>query len=293
MVKETAREFGDDQLVHWAAALTYYALLSLFPGLLLLVSVLGLIGTPVTQPLIEHVGALAPGPAQEIALDALERLQTEGLGSGIGLVAAAAGALWAGSSYVGGFIPAANACWEVEEARPFLQRLKVRMALTLALLVLIGVTALVIALSGRVARFLGEAAGAGEQAVAAWSLLRWPVLLALVTVVVGVLYRVAPNVDVPHRRWLSAGSVVAVVLWVGASFAFAQYVTTFASYDRTYGALASIVVLLVWLWISNLALLLGLELNATLAQSVTRRPSPGREAAAPAAPSGDRARARG
>lgn len=266
MLRRTAAEFRDDHLVHWAAALTYYALLSLFPGLLLLVATLGLVGAPLTQPLIENVSAFAPGPAREIALGALERLQAEGLGSGLPVVAALAGALWAGSAYVGAFIPAANAVWEVEEARPLLSRLRVRITLTLTLLVLIAATAVVIAATGPAARFLGDVLGLGDAAVATWEVLKWPALLALVTVVVSVLYRVAPNTDVPHRRWTSAGSVVAVVVWVAASLAFAYYVSTFGGYDRTYGAIASVVTLLVWLWIGNLALLLGAELNSELAR---------------------------
>lgn len=258
--------------MHWAAALTYYALLSLFPGLLLLVALLGLVGPPAIQPLIENVSAFAPGPAREIALRALERLQQDGLGSGISVVAAVGGALWAGSAYVGAFIPAANVVWEVEEARPFLSRLAVRFALTLVLLLMIGASALVVAISGPVAAFLGDIVGAGQGAVTAWGVLKWPVLLALVTVVVSVLYRVAPNTDVPHRRWTSPGSAVAVVLWILASLAFALYVSTFGGYDRTYGALASVIVLLVWLWISNLALLLGAELNAELARATIPGP---------------------
>ena len=263
VVKRTAREFRDDDLTDVAAGLTYYAVLSIFPALIALVSILGLVGDSATQPLIENVEALAPGPAQEILLGAIEQISSS-QAAGPALVLGLAGALWTASGYVGGFSRASNRIYEVDEGRPFWKLRPLQIALTTALIVLLAVCALAVVVTGPLAEQVGNLVGAGEAAVTAWEIAKWPGILLVVITMISVLYWVAPNVRQPAFRWITPGGIVAVVLWLAASGAFALYVSNFASYNATYGSIAGIVVFLIWLWITNLAILFGAELNAEL-----------------------------
>jgi membrane protein len=260
----TGREIVDDHVLQWAAALTFFAVLSLFPAMLALVSVLGLLGTPAVQPLIENATQLAPGTAQDIALGALESIK-EGRGeAGLALALGLGAALWSASAYVGAFIPAANIVWEVDEARPLLNKLLVRAALTVALLLLVALTAMTVVLTGPIARHLGDLAGLGSEAVDAWSYLKWPFLAVIVMAILCALYWAAPNVRHPGWRWIVPGSVLAVVIWIAASLGFTFYVARFGSFSATYGGIGGMIVFLLWLWIANIAILVGAELNAEL-----------------------------
>ena len=264
VLKRTWREFREDDLTDWAAALTYYGVLSIFPALIALVSILGLVGPSATQPLVDNLGVVAPGPAKDIFTSAITNLQRGQGTAGVVFVIGLATAIWSASGYVSAFMRAANAVYDIPEGRPIWKTLPVRVGVTLALLVMLAASALAVVLTGGLADQVGRLLGIGDTAVQIWNIAKWPVLVLLVSLMFAMLYWAAPNVKQPGFRWLTPGSLVAVVLWIAVSALFALYVSQFGSYNKTYGALAGIVVFLVWLWISNLALLLGAELNAEL-----------------------------
>ena len=185
-LKRTVEQFIDDDLLQWAAALAFFATISLFPAMLALVAVLGVFGASAVEPLIQNVSELAPGTARDIALDALrgiERSERAGLTFAVSLAVA----LWSASGYVGAFIPASNVMWEVEEGRSIKKRLVLRMALTLVLLLLIAVAAAAVVVTGPIAERLGDLLGAGDAAVSAWTIARWPFQAAVVMLMLSIL----------------------------------------------------------------------------------------------------------
>jgi membrane protein len=264
VLKRTAKEFQADNLSDWAAALTYYAILSLFPALLALISILGLVGQSATQPLIDNVSTFAPGSAKDIATQAIENLQQGQSAAGVLFVVGLATAVWSASGYIAAFMRASNAIYDIEEGRPIWKTLPVRIGLTVALLLLTAISSVAVVVSGGLARKVGDVIGLGSTAVDVWNIAKWPMLVLLVSFMFALLYWAAPNVKQSGFRWISPGSMLAVVLWIVASAAFAFYVSNFASYNKTYGALGGVIIFLVWLWISNIAVLLGAELNAEL-----------------------------
>ena len=264
VLKRTVGEFKEDNLTDWAAALTYYAVLAIFPALIVLVSMLGLVGESATQPLIDNLGTVAPGPAKEIFTSAIENLQGDQGAAGVLFVIGLLAALWSASGYVAAFMRASNAIYDIEEGRPVWKTLPVRVGLTIVLLVLLAISTIAVVLTGALAERVGDLVGLGSTAVTVWNIAKWPVLLLFVSFLFAVLYWAAPNVKQPGFRWITPGGVLAVIGWVIASAAFAFYVGNFASYNKTYGALAGPIVFLVWLWISNIMILLGAEFNAEL-----------------------------
>jgi membrane protein len=264
VLKRTVKEFQEDNLTDWAAALTYYGVLALFPALLVIVSVLGLIGQSATQPLIDNLGSVAPGPAKDIFTSAIENLQGSQGAAGVFFVIGILGAVWAASGYIAAFMRASNAIYSIEEGRPIWKTLPVRVGLTVLLMLLTAASAVAVTVTGGLAEEVGNLLGLGDTAVTIWNIAKWPVLLFLVSFMFAVLYWAAPNVKQPGFRWITPGGVLAVIGWVIASAAFAFYVANFGSYNKTYGALAGPVVFLVWLWISNIMILLGAEFNAEL-----------------------------
>jgi membrane protein len=263
-LKRAAKEYSDDNIGDWAAALTYYAILSIFPALLVLVSLLGLAGQSTTQTLLDNVNQLAPGPAAEIVSNAVTNLQNSQGAAGLLFVVGLAGAIWSASGYVGAFMRAANAIWDVEEGRPAWKTIPVRIAVTVVTLVLVTVSALAVVLTGPLAQTVGDIVGLGDTAVQIWDIAKWPVLVLIVSFMFALLYYFAPNVKHPKFQWVSPGGLLAVLLWIIASALFAFYVANFASYNKTYGSLGGVIVFLVWLWITNIVILLGAELNAEL-----------------------------
>ncbi|MER6572225.1 YihY/virulence factor BrkB family protein [Streptomyces sp. NPDC001093] len=262
VLRGALREFKDDELTDRAAALTYYAVLSLFPALLVLVSLLGITGKSATNAVVANLRKLAPGSARDIITRAVEQLQND---SGVGSIMAIVGivlAVWSASGYVAAFIRAANAVYDMPEGRPVWKILPVRLGVTVVLLVLAVVSALIVVFTGGLARHAGTALGIGDTALTVWSIAKWPVLVVLVTVMIAILYWASPNARVKGFRWITPGSFLALVIWMIASAGFAFYVANFASYNKTYGAMAGVIVFLVWLWITNLAVLLGLEFDA-------------------------------
>jgi membrane protein len=262
-VKRAVREFKTDNLTDWAAALTYYATLSIFPGLLVLLSVLGLAGQSTTDALIDNVGQAAPGSVRQIVITAILELRTGRDTAGITAVIGIAAAVWSASGYIAAFIRAANAIYDVPEGRPVWKTLPLRVGITLLVTVLLAASALAVLLTGSLAERGGDLLGIGGTAVTVWGIAKWPVLLIVVSFLFALLYWAAPNARQPFR-WVSPGGLLAIVLWLVASAAFALFVANFGSYNKTYGSLAGVIVFLVWLWISNIALLLGAELNAEL-----------------------------
>jgi membrane protein len=264
VLKRTVSEFKEDKLTVWAAALTYYGILSIFPLLLVLVSLLGLVGQSVTQPLIDNVGKLAPGPAKEIVTSAIQNLQQGKGAAGILFFVGLAGALWSASGYIAAFMHASNAIWDVEEGRPIWKTIPLRVAITLFTVVLLAVMALAVVLTGPIAKQVGSVIGLGDTAVTVWDVAKWPVLILIVSFLFAFLYWASPNVRHPRFRWVSPGGLAAVLLWIVASAAFAFYVANFGSYSKTYGALGGVIIFLVWLWITNVVILLGAEFNAEI-----------------------------
>jgi membrane protein len=264
VLKRTVREFKDDNLTDWAAALTYYTVLAIFPALIVLVSLLGLVGDSATQPLIDNLGTVAPGPAKDIFTSAIKNLQGDQGAAGVLFVVGLLGALWSASGYVAAFMRASNAIYDMEEGRPIWKTLPVRVGLTVVLLVLLAISTIAVVLTGGLAEKVGNLIGLGSTAVTVWNIAKWPVLLVVVSFMFALLYWAAPNVKHPGFRWISPGGLIAVVAWLIASGAFALYVSNFGSYNKTYGALGGVIVFLVWLWISNIVILLGAEFNAEL-----------------------------
>ena len=264
VLRRTIKEFKDDNLTDWGAALTYYGVLAIFPALLALVSVLGLIGPSATQPLIDNISAVAPGPAKQIVTSAIQNLQKNSGAAGVLFIVGIAGALWSASGYVAAFMRASNAIYEVGEGRPIWKTVPTRVLTTLVLLIMLAAVTVAVTLTGGLAQQVGKLVGLGDAAVTVWDIAKWPVILAVVITMFAILYWAAPNVKHPRFRWISPGGIVGVVLWIVASAAFAFYVANFSSYNKTYGALGGVIVFLVWLWISNIAILLGAEFNAEL-----------------------------
>jgi membrane protein len=265
MLKRTVKEFSDDNLTHWAAALTYYGVLSIFPALLATVSILGLIGSSAIQPLLDNLSEVAPGPAKEILTSALQGLQ-QGGGSGVLFIVALAGALWSASGYISAFMDASNAIYDVDEGRPIWKKLPLRIAVTVLMVILLAAGAVAVVLTGPIAEEAGSLFGVGDSALAVWDIAKWPVLVLIVSFMLAVLYYVTPNVRQPGLRAVLAGGLLAVVLWILVSLAFAFYVANFGSYNKTYGAFGGVIVFLVWLWLTNLAILLGAQFNAERAR---------------------------
>jgi membrane protein len=263
-LKRTAIEFRDDNLSDWAAALTYYGLLALFPALIALVSLVGLVGDPksTTETLTEIVTSIGPQSAAQTFSGPIESIASNRGAAGFALVFGLLVALWSASSYVGAFIRASNVIYETPEGRPFWKLRPLQLLLTLVMVLLSALVALGLVLTGPVVEAVANPIGLSDTAVDVWNVAKWPVLVAVVITMIGILYYASPNARLRGFRWVTPGSVVAVLVWAIASAAFAFYVANFGSYDKTYGTLGGLVALLVWLWITNLAILFGHQLNA-------------------------------
>jgi membrane protein len=262
-LKRTFKEFGDDKLTHWAAALTYYGVLSLFPAILALVSILGLFGSSAIQPLIDNVATLAPGPGQEIITNFLTNVQDSGNKAIIPFAIGLGVAIWSASGYIGAFMDASNSIWEVEEGRPIYKKLPIRVGITVVMLLLLTALAIATVVTGPIAQKLGDIIGLGGTAVDVWNIAKWPVIAVTVAFMFAFLYWAAPNVKHPKFSWVSPGGLVAVVMLVAASALFGLYIAFFPP-NPAYGALGGVIAFLTWLWISNIAILFGAELNAEL-----------------------------
>jgi membrane protein len=263
--KRAVKQVGQDHLTSWAAALTYYGILSIFPGLLVLIAALKLAGQQTMQSVLTNVESIAPGPARSILTGAIKNLQ-QGQSSTAGVLAIVGllGALWSASGYVGSFMQAANSIYDVPEGRPIWKKLPTRLAVTIVAGVIVSAAALAVVFTGSLARQIGKLVGLGSTFVTVWDIAKWPVLVVLISLLLAVLYWAAPNARHGGFRWVTPGSLLAVLIWIAASLGFAFYVANFGSYNKVYGSLAAVIVFLVWLWISNLAILFGAEFDAEM-----------------------------
>jgi membrane protein len=263
-VKRTVTEFSEDNMTDWAAALTYYGLLSLFPALIALVSIIGLVGDPATttKTITEMVTKLGPSSAADTFAGPIKSITSHRGAAGILFVVGLATALWSASGYVGAFMRAANVIYETPEGRPFWKLRPLQILVTVVMLVLLAMVALALVLTGPIVTAVAGPLGIDSTAVSIWNIAKWPVLLIVVITMFAVLFYSAPNVKLAGFKWVTPGAVLAIVVWFVASAAFAFYVANFGSYDKTYGTLGGMVCLLVWLWLTNIALLLGMELNS-------------------------------
>jgi membrane protein len=263
-LKRTFTEFSEDNMTDWAAALTYYGVLSLFPALIALVSILGLFGNPqaTTRTITQIVTELGPSSAAQTFAGPVRSITSNRGAAGILFFVGLGTALWSASGYVGAFMRAANIIYETPEGRPFWKLRPLQLLVTLVMILLLAAVAVGVVLTGPVVGAVAGPLGVGSTAQTVWSIAKWPVMLAAVVVMFAVLYHAAPNVKLPGFKWVSPGAIFAIVVWLVASALFAFYVANFGSYDKTYGALGGVVAMLVWLWITNIALLLGMELNS-------------------------------
>lgn len=265
VLRKTVREFSSDQVPDLAAALTYYAVLAVFPALLAFVALVGLFGdaAKTVQTLLDLLAPLLPAAMLEAVREPIEQLAGSPL-AGFAFVTGVVGALWSASGYVGAFSRAMNRIYQIQEGRPFWKLRPVTLAVTVLAVVVAVISAVIIAATGPIARELGELLGLGEGVVAVWNIARWPILALFAVLLVAVLYYATPNVRQPRFRWMSVGAAVALAVWAAASAGFAFYVANFAGYEATYGSIGGIIVFLLWVWISNIALLFGAELDAEL-----------------------------
>lgn len=265
VLRKTLREFTGDGCLDLAAALVYYAVLALFPGLVAVISLVGVLGQgpQTTQALLDVVGGFAPEDVVSNLKPVIDQLQ-ESQGAGIGLVVGLLGALWSASGYVGAFSRAMNRIYGITEGRPVWVMRPTQLLVTVIAVVLVVAALIILVVSGPVAQSVGDVVGLGSAAVTTWNIAKWPVLALIVVVVIAVLYQLTPNIKRPKWTWTSVGAVVAILVWALASALFGLYVSGFSNYSATYGTFATVIVFLLWLWITNLALLFGAELDAEL-----------------------------
>lgn len=261
--KRSLSEFKNDILQDRAAALTYYGIQALFPGLLVLVTLLGLLGRSATQPLMTNLTAAAPSAVRQILQHAVSNLQRNHGTAGVLAIVGILLGLWSASSYVAAFMRASNAIYDVPEGRPAWKTYPLRFGVTLLVVVLLAFSALIVVVTGGLARHVGQLIGASSAAVTVWDIAKWPVLLIIFGLMLAVLYWASPNAK-RRFRWVSPGALVAIVAWLIASGLFGLYVANFGHYNKVYGSIAGIIIFLIWMWISNVAILLGAEFNAEL-----------------------------
>lgn len=263
-VKRTFKQFGEDNVSDWAAALTYYGILSIFPAMIALISVLGLVSADGKNTVQGTLNDVVPSPQiQTLVNQVLDQVKDPGT-AGFAAIIGIALAFWSASGYVAAFMRASNAVYDVPEGRPIWKTLPIRLGVTAVIGVMLIASAVIVVFTGDLAQAVGNAIGLGDQAVTVWSIVKWPVLIILVSLMFSILYWASPNAKTGGFRWVSPGGIFAVVLWVLASGAFALYLANFADYNKTYGTLGGAIAFLVWLWISNQAILLGAELDAEL-----------------------------
>jgi len=262
--KRAVKEFSEDSVSDWAAALTYYGILSIFPGLLVVVSILGLLGPDTVMAVQNNLTSTVPGTIADFLNSAIDQVAGDSSLASVGAVIGVLVAFWSASGYVSAFMRAANTIYDVPEGRPIWKLLPTRVAITAAVGLLLIACCLIVVFSGRFAESIGNALGLGSAAVTAWNIAKWPVLIVLVSLMFSILYWAAPNARHGRFRWVTPGGLVAVLLWIVLSGLFGLYLTFFNSYNKTYGAVAGIIVFLVWLQLSNMAILLGAEFDAEL-----------------------------
>ncbi|WP_271986268.1 YihY/virulence factor BrkB family protein [Pseudoclavibacter terrae] len=262
---KTVREFTSDQCTDIAASLTYYAVLALFPALIAIFSLLGVIGQgqAAADAVLGIVDEAAPGGAADVIRGPIEQFASSPA-AGFALVSGLVLAIWSASGYVGAFSRGMNRIYEIEEGRPFWKLKPQQLLVTLVAIVFIAIAAIILVISGPVTEAIGSALGLGETVTTIWSIAKWPVLALVVILVVAILYYATPNAKQPKFRWMSMGAFLAILILGIATVAFGFYVANFSNYDKNYGSLAGVIIFLLWLWIANNALLFGAEFDAEL-----------------------------
>jgi membrane protein len=263
LLYRAGNRFLDHNLVDWGGALTFYLVLSLIPTVVILIALLGVIGSSVTQPVLENLSELSPGAPRTVVQDGVSELTSNRGTAGVALLIGLAATVWTASSYVGSFLRGVNVIAEVHERTPFWKRRPLQMGITVGLILGLAVCSLAVVITGPLARDVAHALGL-DDLVDLWDLLKWPLVVVVVMVLFALLYWSAPPFRAHGFRLLTAGSIVAGLIWGLASAGFGIYVANFDSYNKTYGSLAGVVIFFVWLWLSNMALLYGAELNAEL-----------------------------
>lgn len=269
-IKRTATEFQEDNMTDWAAALTYYGLLSLFPALIAMVSLIGIFGDPksTTESITEIITEIGPESAAQTFEGPVRSITEHSGTAGLALVLGILASLWSASGYTGAFMRASNVIYETPEGRPFWKLRPLQILVTLAMIVMLTLLALSLVLTGPIVEAVAAPLGIGQTAIDIWDIAKWPVMALVFLAMLAVLYYASPNVKLRGFKWVTPGSVVAIVVWIVASALFGFYVANFGSYDKTYGTLGGLIALLVWFWISNLAILFGHELNAERERSL-------------------------
>jgi membrane protein len=263
-LKRTLTEFQEDNLTDWAAALTYYGLLSLFPALIAMLSLIGIFGDPktTTDTLTEIITEIGPASAAETFEGPIDSIVKNQGAAGFAFIFGLAAALWSASGYVGAFTRASNIIYETPEGRPFWKLRPLQIVVTLGMIVLMALLAIGLVLTGPVVEAVANPIGLSGTAVDVWNVAKWPVMALIFILMVNLLYYSTPNVKLRGFKWVTPGAVLAIVVWAIASALFAFYVSNFGSYDKVYGTLGGLVVLLLWFWITNLAILFGHQMNA-------------------------------
>lgn len=256
--------FGEHKLTDWAAAMTYYSMLSIFPGLLVIVAVLGLLGQSVTGAMIENFEELAPNAVRDVFLSAIRGLQESGTTAGIVLFIGLFTAIYSASSYIGAYIRASGIVLGLTDERPFYKTLPLRFAMTALIMTLILLAGLLVVLTGPIAREVAHIMGIADNGVGSWDYIKWPFVIALAMLALAILYNLGPDHEERKFRLVTPGIILAITLWLLLSFAFSFYVGSFARYNKVYGSLAGVVIFLVWMWLTNMAVLLGLEFDSEL-----------------------------
>ncbi|GAA1419092.1 YihY/virulence factor BrkB family protein [Catellatospora coxensis] len=267
VARRTVVELLNDELADRAAALTYYSVTSILPGMLVLVAGVGLFGRPTSDAVAENLSELTPPPARHAVLEIIDNLRYDQRAAGVALAVGLAIAFWSATSYIGGFMRAANVIYDVPEGRPLWKTVPVQLFVTAVTGVSLAVSALAVVLSGRVATSVGRAFGVEDTTVKVLDVAKWPILVVVINLLLALLYWAAPNARLGGFRWITPGTVVAMVTWITVSGGFAYYIATFDSYNRTYGALGGVIVFLVWLWLTNVAVLLGAKFDAELGRA--------------------------
>lgn len=269
-IRDAAKAFQSKNLTHHAAALTYFSVLSIFPGLIVLVSLLGVLGSPDSiDGLLRIIADLGSESAVETLQPPIENIVANSSEAGVALIIGIAAGLWSASGYIGGFIVVANEIWDVDEDRSFFQRRPLQILITLVMTIAVAAILMALVLTGPLVTAIGDEIGVGDTALTIFSIVKWPLIIGAVVLIIGFLYRTAPDAHHEGFRWILPGAIVATVLWLLGSIAFSFYVANFGSYSGTYGSLAGGIVLLLWLYLTNVAVVFGAQFAAELERTAS------------------------
>lgn len=275
-LRDAGKAFQSKNLTYHASALTYFSVFSIFPALIVLISLLGVLGSQGSiDGLLRIIDQLGGQSAVDTLKPPIENIVSNSK-AGLGLIIGVGVALWSASGYIGGFINAANEIWDVDEERSFFRRRPLQLLITLVMTVAVAVILLALVLTGPLVTAIGDEVGVGNTALTIFSIVKWPLILVGVILIIGFLYRTAPDAHHEGFLWILPGAIVATCLWLLGSIVFSFYVANFGSYSGTYGSLAGAIVFLLWLYVTNIAVLFGAQFAAELERTANaaREPTP-------------------